>query len=235
MNNIIKSQRLICKKNIIWIAELLLITLFFSFVNVFSEEGISGLSLQTLAGGSFIPIVLMGFIPTLVIGFSYTQRIQMYEIMAGFRPHQIMLGKAAVYLPITVAYLAVVTAVYLIADSSTDMIRLLILFWMLCLRFTLCVIFLSPLLKEQIFMPMFSITVLMAMPIYVEIDGSLEGFSHSVFSFTCFGQCGLLGGGVTYSFMAKVIISSVIACVVYYLIGYLTLKKKIDLEPHPLK
>lgn len=84
-------------------------------------------------------------------------------------------------------------------------------------------------------MPMFSITVLMAMPIYVEIDGSLEGFSHSVFSFTCFGQCGLLGGGVTYSFLAKVIISSVIACVVYYLIGYLTLKKKIDLEPHPLK
>lgn len=235
MNNIIKSQQLICKKNTVWIAELLFVTLFFSFVNIFSKEGISGLSLQTLAGGSFIPILLMGFIPTLVISFGYTQRIQMYEIMAGFRPHQIMLGKAAVYLPITVAYLAVVTAVYLVADSSTAMIRLLILFWMLCMRFTLCVIFLSPLLKELTFIPMFSITVLMTRQIYFEIDGSLEGFSHSVFSFTCFGQCGLLGGGITNSFMAKVIISSVIACAVYYLIGYLTLKKKIDLEPHPLK
>lgn len=235
MNNIIKSQRFLCKKNIVWIAALFLITLFFSFVNVFSDEGIRGLSPQVLAGGGYIPVLLMGFIPSLVISFGYTQRIQMYEIMAGFRPHRIMLGKTAVYLPVTISYLTVVTAVYLIADSGTEMIRLLILFWVLCLRFTLCVIFLSPLFKEMTFIPMFTVIVLMVMQIYADIDGSLEGFSHSAFSFTCIGQCGLLGGDITDGFMTKVILTSVIAGVVYYLIGYLTLKKKYDLEPHPIK
>ena len=235
MNNIIKSQRLLMKRYIFLICVLFLAALVSITIRAFTKGGIQSLSTQTLAAGSIYAIALISFIPTLAISFGYTQRIQMYEIMAGFRPHQIMLGKAFVYLPVTLLYLVSVLAVYLISDSSSEMIRILILFCLLCIRFTLCVIFLSPLLKESTFAPLFSVMLLMIMQIYDEIYGSVERFSHSVFSFTCFGQCALLGGEITDSFMAKVIISSVIACVIYYFIGYLTLKKKIDLEPHPLK
>ena len=235
MNNIVKSQFLLLKRYIFLVCGIIIAAPVSVMIGAFTKGGIQNLSTQTLAAGSIYAIALISFIPILAIGFGYTQRIQMYEIMAGFRPHQIMLGKALVYLPVTLIYLVSVLAVYLISDISSEMIRILILFCLLCIRFTLCVIFLSPFLKESTFAPLFSVIVLMIMQIYVEIYGSVEKFSHSVFSFTCFGQCALLGGEITDSFMAKVIISSVIACIVYYLIGYITLKKKIDLEPHPLK
>ena len=231
MNNIVKSQRFLMKRYMFLVCGLVIAALVSVMIGAFAKGGIQNLSPQTLAAGSIFAIALISFTPTLAISFGYTQRIQIYEIMAGFRPYQIMLGKALVYLPVTLIYLVSVLAVYLISDSSSEMIRILVLFCLLCIRFTLCVIFLSPLLKESTFAPLFSVMVLMI----VEIYDSMEEFSHSVFSFTCFGQCALLGGEITDSFMAKVIISSVIACVIYYLIGYLTLKKKIDLEPHPLK
>ena len=235
MNNIVKSQCFLMKRYMFLVCGLVIAALVSVMIGAFAKGGIQNLSPQTLAAGSIYAIALISFTPTLAISFGYTQRIQIYEIMAGFRPYQIMLGKALVYLPVTLIYLVFVLAVYLISDSSSEMIRILILFCLLCIRFTLCVIFLSPLLKESAFAPLFSVMVLMIMQVYSKIYGSVEEFSHSVFSFTCFGQCALLGGEITDSFMAKVIISSVIACVVYYLIGYLTLKKKIDLEPHPLR
>lgn len=235
MNNIVKSQRFLMKRYMFLVCGLVIAALVSVMIEAFAKGGIQNLSPQTLAAGSIFAIALISFTPTLAISFGYTQRIQIYEIMAGFRPYQIMLGKALVYLPVTLIYLVSVLAVYLISDSNSEMIRILTLFCLLCIRFTLCVIFLSPLLKESTFAPLFSVMVLMIMQIYSEIYGSVEKFSHSVFSFTCFGQCALLGGEITDSFMAKVIMSSVIASVIYYLIGYLTLKKKIDLEPHPLK
>ena len=92
----------------------------------------------------------------------------------------------------------------------------------------LCVVFLSPLFKLGSFAPLFSVMLL-------TINGSdMEALAHSSLSFLCFGQCTLLARDITDGFVIKVILSAVAACVIYYLIGYFTLKKKIALEPHQL-
>ena len=65
------------------------------------------------------------------------------------------------------------------------------------------------------------------------VNGSdTEALAHSPLSLLCFGQCTLLIRDITEGFVIKVIASAVVSCVIYYLIGYFTLKKKFDLEPH---
>lgn len=67
------------------------------------------------------------------------------------------------------------------------------------------------------------------------VNGSdMEALARSPLSLLCFGQCTLLVRDITESFVIKVIASAVVSCVIYYLIGYFTLKKKIELEPHSI-
>ncbi len=236
MNNIVKSLCMIRRRYIVSICAMIILSLVMVFWEMILDIGVHGrLTLSTLdstslAAASSDTTFLSGLIPAVVIGYIYTARIQMYEIMAGYRPHQMILSRMLVLLPITLVSLAIIAVPYLITDRSAEMIRMLVLFCILCIRMTLCVIFLSPLTKNMAWIPLFSFFVQM----FVQLYGSLEGFSESVFSFTCFGQCLLLSGNVTYDLMIKIIVSSVIACVIYYLVGYFTLKKKISLEPHPI-
>ena len=152
----------------------------------------------------------------------------MYEIMAGFRPHRIILGKTLVILPPLLAFLAASAIVSLINDSSQQTLERLLLYCILCVRATLCIVFLSPVLKIGTFAPVFSVMLLM-------VNGSdTEALAHSPLSLLCFGQCTLLVRDITDGFVIKVIVSAVVSCAIYYLIGYFTLKKKIALEPHQL-
>ena len=237
MNNIIKAQQFLFKKNSITII-LLIVSLGIVFAGAVKIDGLSITGLQPLnarflASSSIYTVVLTGLLPIVVISFSYIKRIQMYEIMAGFSSNQIILGKTLCYLAYLIPlFLLPVTIVYLCCDRSAEMLKMLLLYWVLCLRFSLCTIFLSPLLKESTVATMFSAIV--PVVICAEIYGSNEEFAHSIFSLTCFAQCLLLTGEITDGFIAKVILSAVVACVISYMIGYLTLKKKIDLEPHPL-
>ena len=168
------------------------------------------------------------FIPVIVLCYSYSERIQMYEIMAGFRPHKIILGKVITFTPVLLLYLAVTIIISMMSDSSPQTVTRLIIYCILCIRGMLCIVFLSPLFKLGSFAPLFSVMLL-------TINGSdMEALSHSPVSFFGFGQCALLVRDITDSFMIKVIVSAIVSCAIYYLIGYFTLKKKIALEPHQL-
>lgn len=236
MNNIIKAQQFMFKKKKITII-LLIVSLGIAFggavkIDGLSINGLQPLNSRFLASSSIYTVMLTGMLPIVVISFSYINRIQMYEIMAGFSPNQIILGKTLCYLAYLIPFFLIpVTIVYLCCDRSVEMQKMLLLYWVLCLRFSLCTIFLSPLLKESTGVTTFSAMVL---TIYTEIYSSSEKFAHSIFSLTCFAQCSLLTGEITDVFMVKVILSAVMACVISYMIGHMTLKKKIDLEPHPL-
>ncbi len=224
MNNIIKSQMFIMKQKIVS-----LIAIFIAAVVVI----VSGFLLNPNPGEAFsqpgfMAMFIILFIPVIVLCYSYSERIQMYEIMAGFRPHRIILGKTLVILPPLLAFLAASAIVSLINDSSQQTLERLLLYCILCVRATLCIVFLSPVLKIGTFAPVFSVMLLM-------VNGSdTEALAHSPLSLLCFGQCTLLVRDITDGFVIKVIVSAVVSCAIYYLIGYFTLKKKIALEPHQL-
>ncbi len=228
MNNIVKSQLFLCKKYWLSIMAAVLFPIVF-FVFLFSTVGRyeEPKELFTLYGTITMIIVLL--IVSYRIMFDYIQRIQMYEIMAGKKPHQIILGRMLVFLSITLVFLAIFTPVYLM--WLPNMKKMLLIFWVICIRMTLVTIFLSPLLKEVTFVVLFSSFISMGAYQYY---GTPEAFSHSVFSWMGFGQCKLLCGEITDAFMGKVICSGVIVCAICYIIGYITLKKKFDLEPHQI-
>ena len=224
MNNIIKSHIFIMKQKIVSLT-----TIFIAAVVVMATGFLLNPNLEEVFSqtGSMAMFIVL-FIPVMVITYCYSERIQMYEIMTGFRPHQIILGKTLVILPSVLAFLATAAIVSLISDNSLQTVGRLLLYCVLCVRATLCIVFLSPLLKICTFAPLFSVMLLMA-------NGSdIEALAHSPLSLLCFGQCTLLIRDITEGFVIKVIVSAVIFCTIYYLIGYFTLKKKIYLEPHPI-
>ena len=224
MNNIIKTQMFIMKQKIVSLTAVFIAAV----VVIVSGFLLNPNPAETLAQPGFMAMFIVLFIPVMVISYSYSERIQMYEIMAGFRPHQIILGKTLVILPPLLAFLAASAIVSLINDSSQQTLERLLLYCILCVRATLCIVFLSPVLKIGTFAPVFSVMLLM-------VNGSdTEALAHSPLSLLCFGQCTLLIRDITDGFVIKVIISAIVSCTIYYLIGYFTLKKKIELEPHPI-
>jgi hypothetical protein len=90
-------------------------------------------------------------------------------------------------------------------------------------------VFLSPLTKKSALAPLGSIMLLLVFD-----QSDLYAVAHSPLALLCCGQCVSLGTEITNAFITKVIVSAVVSCVIYYLIGYLTLKKKIALELHQL-
>lgn len=228
MNNIIKSQMFLCKKYWLSIMAAVLFPIVF-FVFLFSTVGVYEEPKEMFALYGTIAMIIVLLIVSYRIIFDYIQRIQMYEIMAGKKPHQIILGRMLVFLPITLAFLAILTPFYLIWLPGKE--QMLFLFGVICIRMTLVTIFLSPLLKEVTFMVLFSSFISMGAYQYY---GTPEAFSRSVFSWMGFSQCKLLCEEITDAFMIKVICSGVIVCVICYIIGYITLKKKFNLEPHQM-
>ena len=224
MNNIMRSQVFIMKQKIVSLTAVFIAAVV-AIVTGFLLNPNPG---EAFSQPGFMAMFIFLFIPVIVLCYSYSERIQMYEIMAGFRPHQIILGKTLVILPPLLAFLAAAAIVSLISDNSPQTVERLLIYCILCVRATLCIIFLSPLLKIGTFAPVFSVMLLM-------VNGSdMEALAHSPLSLLCFGQCTLLVHDITEGFVIKVIASAVVSCVIYYLIGYFTLKKKIELEPHPI-
>lgn len=222
MNNIIKSQVFIMKQKIVSLTAVFIAAV----VVIVSGFLLNPNPREAFSQPGFMAMFIILFIPVIVLCYSYSERIQMYEIMAGFRPHRIILGKTLVILPSVLAFLAAAAIVSLISDNSPQTVERLILYCILCVRGMLCIVFLSPLLKIGTFAPLFSVMLL-------TINGSdMEALARSPLSLLCFGQCTLLVRDITEGFVIKVIASAVVSCVIYYLIGYFTLKKKFDLEPH---
>ena len=224
MNNIMRSQMFIMKQKIVSLTAVFIAAVVVSVTGFLLNPNLA----EAFSQPGFMAMFIFLFIPVIVLCYSYSERIQMYEIMAGFRPHQIILGKTLVILPFAIAFLAAAAIVSLISDNSPQTVERLLIYCILCVRATLCIIFLSPLLKIGTFAPVFSVMLLM-------VNGSdMEALAHSPLSLLCFGQCTLLVHDITEGFVIKVIASAVVSCVIYYLIGYFTLKKKIELEPHPI-
>ena len=224
MNNIIRSQIFIMKHKVVS----LIVALLSAILTIFSGFGLSSNSAEAFSQPGFMAMFIFLFIPVIVLCYSYSERIQMYEIMAGFKPHQIIFGKVIIFIPFLLIYLAAITVISMMNDSSPQAVIRLVLYCILCIRGMLCIVFLSPLFKIGSFAPLFSMMLLM-------VNGSdMEALSHSPLSFLCFGQCTLLVRDITDSFVIKVIVSAVVSCAIYYFIGYITLKKKIDLEPNML-
>ncbi len=222
MNNIMRSQMFIMKQKIVSLTAVFIAAVVVSVTGFLLNPNLA----EAFSQPGFMAMFIFLLIPVIVLCYSYSERIQMYEIMAGFRPHQIILGKTLVILPSIFAFLAAAAIVSLINDRSLQTVERLLIYCILCVRATLCIVFLSPLLKIGTFAPVFSVMLLM-------LNGSdMEAVARSPLSLLCFGQCTLLVRDITDSFIIKVIVSAVVSCAIYYLIGYFTLQKKIDLEPH---
>lgn len=220
MNNIIRSQMLVMKHRIVSLT----VTFLSALLLMICGSLLSDNSAEAISQPGLMAMFIFLFIPVLVICYSYSVRIQIYEVMAGFRPHQIILGKVIAFTPVLLLYLAAVTVISMMNDSSSQTVTRLILYCILCVRGMLCVVFLSPLFKIGSFAPVFSFMLLM-------FNGSdMEVMSHSPLSFLFFEQCMMLGCEITEGFVVKIIVSAVVSCAIYYLIGYFTLKKKIALE-----
>ena len=184
---------------------------------------------EALPSVALIAMLLFTSVAAGILMYCYVERIQMYEIMAGCTPHQIILGRTAICLPITIVYLGGFTVMCLCFDNSPDMVRRLLLFCMIGIRSVLSVVFLSPLTKGSAFAPIASFMLLM---IFNQSD--IHVVAQSPIALLCCGQCVSLGIEITEGFVIKVVATAIVACVIYYLIGYYTLKKKFDLEPHKL-
>ena len=224
MNSIIRSQMMIVKQKIVSLTAVFIAAV----VAIVTGFLLNPDPAEAFSQPGFMAMFITLFIPVMVITYCYSERIQIYEVMAGFRPHQIILGKTLVILPPLLAFLAAAAIVSLISDSSPQTVERLILYCILCVRGMLCIVFLSPLLKIGTFAPLFSVMLL-------TINGSdMDALARSPLSLFCFGQCTLLVRDITDGFVIKVIVSAVISCVLYYFIGYFTLKKKICLEPTKL-
>ena len=222
MNNIIKSQVFIMKQKIVSLTAIFIAAVVVMLTGFLLNPNPG----EAFSQPGFMAMFIVLFIPVMVISYSYSERIQMYEIMAGFRPHQIIFGKLITLMPVLLLYLAVTITISIMNDSSPQTVTRLILYCILCIRGILCIVFLSPLFKLGSFAPLFSVMLL-------TINGSdMEAMSLSPLSFLCFGQCALLVCDITDGFVIKVIISAIVSCTIYYLIGYFTLKKKFDLESH---
>ncbi len=224
MNNIIRTQWLLLKKRA-WIAMgCLTVPIFFLFIWLLTSETAA----EGFANGSSVGLAFASALPAFLITYQYDERIQMYEIMAGFKPHQIILGRTAAYLPFTLLFLIGVNVVSLFFDNSAETGLRLVLFGVMTLRAVLGIVFLSPLFKNISFAPLFSIMLMM-------LGGTdPETLSHSPLSVFVYEQGLLLAGKINDGFIIKVIVSAVISCALYYCIGFVTLKRKIDLEPHRL-
>ncbi len=224
MNNIISSQCFICKKRSFIISIIL-----------FSALLVMGLGLiMSKTAGMFFSafgMVAMIFAAAVTAGIltsGYTERIQMYEIMAGFRPSQIILGKTVVCVSLTLIFLAGTAVMCMIKGGGEQMLERLLLYWVIVLRSVLCIVFLSPLLKESTAAAMFDAMLIMA------CGNDPDALNRSPVSLFGYPQCFMMQYELTEGFAVKVIISAVIACTICYITGYITLKRKFDLEPHSL-
>lgn len=224
MNNIIKSQMFIMKHRVVPLTAAFLSALLAMGCGFLLNQNPA----EAFSQAGFMAMFIFLFVPVIVLCYGYSERIQIYEVMAGFRPHKIIIGKVIALIPFLLLYLAATIVISMMNDSSPQTVTRLILYSILCVRATLCLIFLSPLLKVETFAPVFSVMLLMFN------SSDMEALSQSPLSYLCCGQCTLLVRDITEGFVIKVIASAVVSCVIYCLIGYFTLKKKIDLEPHQL-
>ena len=223
MNNMIRSQMFLCKKR--WFTILLCILL--PLLAMFFALSLSENTAEVFTSSALIAMVGVMMIPVLVLSYSYVERTQLYEIMAGFSPHQLLVGKAIVYLLFTFLFLTVISAEVLCFDRSADTVLRLALYWIICIRAVLSVVLLSPLFKEGAAAPAFTLLMLAAF-------GDVNNITHSPLSVCFSAQAALLGTEITSALIVKIIVSAIVSCIIYYLIGYFTLKKKFDLEPHKL-
>ena len=224
MNNIRRSQYVLIRQRIVMCAAIFILAVAsIIFGAAFAADtaevfGIFGLNAMTV----------MLFIPIFIISTGYSERILMYEIMAGFRPHQIILGKALAFLPTVIAFIASAAVICMVHDSSEETIHRVMIYSIICIRMMLCIVFLSPVFKVMGFAPLCSL--------FLMLFGSsdMEEMMHSPLSLMGFVQCSMLTGDISAEYMTKVIVSAVVSCVLYYIIGYTTLKMKINLEPPQL-
>ena len=106
MNNIMRSQLFIMKQKIVSLTAVF-ITAVAAIATGFLLNPNPG---EAFSQPGFMAVFIFLFIPVIVLCYSYSERIQMYEIMAGFRPHQIIVGKTLVILPFAIAFLAAAAA-----------------------------------------------------------------------------------------------------------------------------
>lgn len=220
MNNIIKSLKFYCSRKAVTICAVMLASLLAMLTGLIVSK-----KTELFAAFGIISMCGISCLTAAILTAIYNERIQMYEIMSGYKPARIIFGRAAVCLSMALIFLTLTSVMCLIKSRSADMLERLILFWVMVIRSVLTVVFLSPLLKES------SFGALLPMLLIMLCSSDLDAVARSPLSFFCYPQCFLLQGEITESFVIKVLASAVIVCGASYAVGFMTLKKKFDLEP----
>ena len=230
MGDLIRAETFRFRKNI----RGFLLVCFFALATTFMFGNDEGYALDRECVGmtGLMGSMLAGMAMLITVCDAYTQRVQYYEIMAGFRPSRIILSRVAVYLPAGIAaYFIPYAVMHIIHDGSIEMTKALFFMFILFVRIALETFFLSPLFKNwTTLMPFVYILPAMFRPMIEEAFGSPEMFDRSVLGLSSAGQMMQLGGEITTALVAKIIISSVLFCIFCYIIGYLILKRKFSLE-----
>lgn len=227
MNNIIRAQDVLLGKNKRYLGALLiaLCTILAGVLNIEGLEikGLKYIEVSHLVVASGYVLCFVGIFACCILTIGYTSRVQMYEIMAGYSPREVLFGKAFFVIKwLCSLFLIPMSVVCLIGDQSPEMLTVIMIYWVLCIRFSLVCIFLSPLLKKESFVCIFSVMVMM----FSENPAAIQ---HSFISWFSFAQCLLLTMDITSDLVVKVLVSGVGAVSLAYVIGYVVLKNKINL------
>ena len=218
MKNIFKTQLYLCKQRKGLIGVIWLVAVVAFILLLFLKDNAAD-----VFGNSVLPMFIISALPAFMIAYNYTEKIQIYEITSGYKPHEIVFGKTLAYLPFTISFLVAVFIASLIRFGAASL-TFIPLFCILTIRMTLCVIFLSTLTKGGAWIPLLSGMV-------ATFFKDTQALQNSPVSFLAAGQCALLNQPIDNAFILKVVISSIVACVIYYVVGHMVVKKKFDLEP----
>lgn len=176
------------------------------------------------------------------LSMNHKNRTALYTTVSGYSPLETLFAHAILYSSILIIIYVIPQAVVFALLCKIDVLYLL-LFVIFSIRITLITVFLSPLLKRKTVV--FIVILLIIEYVFVNTmlikvqpsDISDTGFINSTPYSTSFAsyiftvtQAFALSNPLPDALLAKIIVSSFVTCILAFVIGYLVMKHKYNLE-----
>ena len=170
---------------------------------------------------------------------NHKNRTALYTTVSGYSPLETLFAHAILYSSILIIIYVIPQALIFALVSKIDVLYVL-LFVIFSIRITLITVFLSPLLKRKtvvFIVILFIIEYFFVNIILVKFETDTNGFINSTPYSTSFAsyiftatQTFALSNPLPDALLAKIIVSSFVTCILAFVIGYLVMKHKYNLE-----
>ena len=173
------------------------------------------------------------------LSMNHKNRTALYTTVSGYSPLETLFAHAILYSSILIIIYVIPQALIFALVSKIDVLYVL-LFVIFSIRITLITVFLSPLLKRKtvvFIVILFIIEYFFVNIILVKFETDTNGFINSTPYSTSFAsyiftatQTFALSNPLPDALLAKIIVSSFVTCILAFVIGYLVMKHKYNLE-----